>query len=255
MHGALVPRNREDAKSVQLLRCACIKMARPLREAEASHPVPLEPPTSAPRNTERPAGLNLLPRNPQEPHVRNHLFSFALVCGLAFGATPGRAQDPPAPPKGFVTKDAQPERPESVELDAASVARHSAVIAKLVVALENEDVKAFEGLMTPRLVEKHRAAHDPLSGLVDFMARVMADRGGFSRFHQLGDSARKLPDSAFPMLPAIFHLQDGTSGYIGIALDEHDKVDLFSLIVKEDICALGAACDRPAHEFAEAGHE
>ena len=46
------------------------------------------------------------------------------------------------------------------------------------------------------------------------------------------------------MRPVVFHLQDGTSGYYGIALDDAGKIDHLSLFVQKGICAEGADCAR-----------
>ena len=48
--------------------------------------------------------------------------------------------------------------------------------------------------------------------------------------------------SPFPMRPIIFHLEDGTSGYIGVALADAGQIDHLSLFVMENICPDGAAC-------------
>ncbi len=181
--------------------------------------------------------------------------SLVLALPLAVRAQEFRSEKGSKPPQGFVTRDEQPQKSEPVELSTEDLVRYDRAFGAVVVALENEDVEAFEGLMTTRLVDKHRKAQDPLSGLVDFMATVMAKRGGFAKFHELGRTARTIPGCEFPMLPGVFHLEDGTSGYIGIALDEESRIDEFSLIVKEDLCPRGSACEVPAHHFANAVEE
>ena len=68
---------------------------------------------------------------------------------------------------------------------------------------------------------------------------VMPRRGGVRSFHALS-KPMKLPDSQYPVRIAIFHLENGYPGYLGISLDNEGKIDHFSFFVKSDLCPNGA---------------
>lgn len=169
--------------------------------------------------------------------------AIAAAAAIANAQT-GAATGPKEGPAGFVAKPQPGGPPQLVAVPAGHDARMWKVLDGLVTALESEDRAAFESLMSPALLARRAQAGDPLSVMYDFMAQAMAVRGGIAGFHALGDKAYDVPDSEFPMRPAVFHLEDGMAGYFGLALDDDDRSDHFSLILKAEICAAGLQCEK-----------
>jgi hypothetical protein len=116
------------------------------------------------------------------------------------------------------------------------------VLEQLVAAIEAEDPAVFFELFTERYLAGHRANPEPGNSMWDFLAQVRAKRGDIVRFHPLPEEGLRTEDSAFPMQPVVFHLQDGTPGYFGLALDDAGQIDHFSLFVMARICSEGASC-------------
>ena len=172
------------------------------------------------------------------------LVAATVVAAAVAAAQTGDATAPKENPAGFVAKPEPGGPPQLVAVPAGHDARMWKVLDGLVTALEDEDRAAFEALMSPALLERRAQAGDPLSLMYDFMAQAMAGRGSIAGFHALGDKAYDVPDSAFPMRPAVFHLEDGMAGYFGLALDDDDRIDHFSLILKGEICAAGLQCGK-----------
>lgn len=168
----------------------------------------------------------------------------SLVFAAAAWSQPGDGAAVKEAPSGFVSKPGASGAPKLVTVPAGHDARMWLGLGRLVAALENEDRAGFEAAMSPALIERRARAHDPLSDMFDFMERALARRGSIAGFHALGDAAYEVPDSAFPMRTAVFHLEDGMAGYFGLALDDDDRIDHFSLILKADVCAAGSKCDR-----------
>jgi len=148
----------------------------------------------------------------------------------------------PAPPAGFTARETQ--APERMDLDPAYAQRIWKATDRLTRTILDEDQAGFEALFVPEVVAERNRKGDPLGSLVGFMSNVMAKRGSIAGFHPLPPQAMMIPDSEFPVVPVIFHLEDGTAGYFGISLDDQDRIDSFSLFVKEEICPAGASCEK-----------
>jgi len=133
-------------------------------------------------------------------------------------------------------------QPKVVEIPEAEDARLWAVVEQLVGAFEANDREAFLALFTERRLARAKRENDPLESMIGFMAQVQRKRGPIAGFHPLDRTAFTIEDSAFPMRPVTFHLEDGMPGYLGIAIDDQGRIDHFSLFVMENVCPNGRTC-------------
>lgn len=131
-------------------------------------------------------------------------------------------------------------------------ARLVTVLKQLVASIDSNSQTDYLALFVPKLVDKKRAASDPLEGLHTFLVSACAKRGPIAGFHPLSDQGIQIPESDFPMRPIVFHLKDGISGYFGIALNDGGLIDHFSVFIQTGICPKGKACDEtvPLEELA-----
>lgn len=174
------------------------------------------------------------------------------------GVMSGKISSEPASPKllrlsGDGDEQATVSRaePEVVEVPKAEDARLWAVVEKLVGAFEANDREAFLALFTERRLARAKREEDPLEAMLGFMGQVQRKRGPIAGFHPLGRTGFAIGESAFPMRPVIFHLEDGMPGYLGIAIDDQGRIDHFSLFVMENVCPHGTTCTeaRPLREL------
>jgi hypothetical protein len=117
-------------------------------------------------------------------------------------------------------------------------------VAALTDALNEGDRTAYVSVFRPERLEQKRRQGDPLEGIVDFMQQVKRKRGPIVTFHALGTEGMELEESAYPLRAVTFHLQDGTPGYMGLAIDEQGRIDHLSFFVQDGLCAAGASCTR-----------
>lgn len=143
----------------------------------------------------------------------------------------------------------------SVDVDPSSDAAVWDAVDAITSAIRANDRDAYLAAFDPEYVAKKRAEGDPLEGMFDFMQGVRTARGDIATFHPLAEKGLALPDAGEAMRPVTFHLADGTSGYLGLALDERGKVVHMSLFVQRSICGGGTGCElaRGLEEVARAG--
>lgn len=145
---------------------------------------------------------------------------------------------------GFVTDGRATVSIEPVEeaVGAADDARFWRVIEGLARALNDEDRQAYRALFAASYPAESR------DSAFDFMARnVLPKRGGIRSFHAPSQPFR-VAGSERTTRVVTFHLDNGFPGYLGIALDDHEKVVEFSLFVKGDLCPSGTDRHCPAIE-------
>jgi hypothetical protein len=130
-----------------------------------------------------------------------------------------------------------------VEIDGGSDDVLWAVVGELTDALNRGDREGYLSLFTEACIARHEAADDPLEGMLEFMAQVHEERGPVASFHPLDAKAIDLEESEYPMRPVTFHLEDGISGYVGLAIDAEGRIDHMSLFVQRSICADGSGCE------------
>ncbi len=112
------------------------------------------------------------------------------------------------------------------------------VIGLLVETFAQNDPVAMMQLLTPRL----QADNDGLESLVPFMANAIEARGAIVGYHQLDSLGMTIEESPWPMRPIVFHLADGTSGYLGLAVSDDGLIDHLSLFIRNGICANAHPC-------------
>lgn len=117
-------------------------------------------------------------------------------------------------------------------------------VAALTEALNEGDRTAYASLFRPERLEQKRRAGDPLEGILDFMQQVRRKRGPITTFHALGPKGIQLEESPYPMRALTFHLQDGTPGYMGLAVDDQGRIDHLSFFVQDSLCPAGASCNQ-----------
>jgi len=130
-----------------------------------------------------------------------------------------------------------------VDVDPSSDAAVWKAVEAITSAIRTGDRDAYLAAFDPAYVEKKRAQGDPLEGMFEFMQGVRTARGDIATFHPLAEQGLSLPDAGEAMRPVTFHLADGTSGYLGLALDERGKVVHMSLFVQRSICGGGTGCE------------
>ncbi len=143
-------------------------------------------------------------------------------------------------PEGRTTVERM--EPTKLPLPAGADAALLGTLERLVAAVHGEDKAAFLALFNESYLDQHRAALESQGSMWNFLTEVRAKRGDIARFHPLPEQGLTTEDSAFPMRPVVFHLQDGAPGYFGIALDDGGKIDAFSLFVMPNLCSHGASC-------------
>lgn len=166
------------------------------------------------------------------------------LLGAVAVATPALAQ--PAGRPGEFTAANPPEATAPtaiVEVTKEDDRRHWKVIKALAEAFNKEDQKAFVPLFSQRLIEKRAAAKDPIESAMSFMSGAMAKRGSIAKFHQLSSKGLKTAGSDLVMRTVVFFLEDGMTGYFGIALDDKDKIDDFSYFIMPDMCKSSRMCE------------
>lgn len=143
---------------------------------------------------------------------------------------------------GFV---ASKEAPKGITVlkDGATAdddARFWRIVTAISKAINDEDRDAFRAMFAP--------SYDLASAdsLFDFMAgSVLPARGGIYAFHAANPPFR-VDGAATSTRTVTIHLENGFPGYIGIQLDQDEKLTELSLFVKSDLCPNGAdrRCDR-----------
>ncbi len=136
------------------------------------------------------------------------------------------------PTSDFTTKS----RPQSIEQGIATDEdddRLWQVVGQLAHAFNDEDRDAYHALFAN---DDRRAGRD---SMFDFMAQdVLPSRGAITAFHALSDPLR-VGGAKRAIRLAVFHLENGTPGYFGVALDEESRILELSLFVKNDLCKHG----------------
>lgn len=134
------------------------------------------------------------------------------------------------------------EEVETVAFDGDDDAAQWTAIGRIVDAVEAGDRAAYLAAFDPATVAEKRAAGDPVDGMFDFFRGATEARGAVTRFHPLPDRGIRADDMSHAMRPAVFHLADGTPGYLGLALGADGKITHMSLFVQRRICGAGADC-------------
>ncbi len=116
------------------------------------------------------------------------------------------------------------------------------VVAALSASLQDEDTGAYEALFADAYLARRRSTGDPLAAVHAFMRDVIGVHGAITGFHALSGEAFEIPESAHPLRAVTFHLADGTSGYVGLAIDDDGKIDHLSLFVQPGICRKPHPC-------------
>ena len=144
------------------------------------------------------------------------------------------------------------EEVKHVDVSPAQSARLLVVVKQLVQAVDDKSTEAYMALLSPRLRAQHANSNDPLDAMFTFFLNVYDKRGPIKGFHSLPTQGLQIRESAFPVLPIVFHLADGMPGYFGIAIDDDGKIDHLSLFVQESICQYGMDCTN-IHTLEELG--
>jgi len=131
------------------------------------------------------------------------------------------------------------EEIRDVDAPAAVVRSTERVARALIDAINANDPSAFRALFGDAYLRREGGGVD---SMLEFMAGARAVRGDIVSLHPVTAHALRIEDTESPMLPVIWHLADGTSGYFGIALDPAGRIAHLSLFVREDICRGGSSC-------------
>ncbi len=116
------------------------------------------------------------------------------------------------------------------------------VVLSLTEALHSESQSKYLALFDPAYVRARKASGDPLENMHEFMQGVIEAKGKVETYHSVSEEGIQIPESEFPMRPVVFHLEDGTAGYYGLAINTQGKIDHFSLFVQNGICKEGRPC-------------
>ena len=117
----------------------------------------------------------------------------------------------------------QREEPETVYPPVEEDAAIWLIVDKLTETANAGKARPSLTLFSDRLLEQHERAGDPILGVLEFLVGVVELRGKIERFHPLGRSGFRIPDSGRTLRPVVFHLKDGTPGYFGLGLDAEGK--------------------------------
>lgn len=116
------------------------------------------------------------------------------------------------------------------------------VIARIEQSVQANSVDQYLTLFTARFLKKNRDKDNMVTAMHAFLVNAMKKRGPIIGYHPPGREGFAIPDSEFPMRPVVFHLEDGTPGYFGIALTPDGQIDHLSLFIMEGICERGSEC-------------
>jgi hypothetical protein len=163
----------------------------------------------------------------------------ALAPEAAQGIQGQGSADPPRREGLALDRTTAAPPPTRVDVPAGEDTRYWRVLKALAESLNAEDREGFLALFSQRLVTQRAAAGDPITGALEFMSRAMARRGNIDRFHALAPDGLQAAGSSQVVRIAVFLLEDGMTGYFGVALDEQGLIDDFSYFLLPDLCAGG----------------
>ncbi len=132
------------------------------------------------------------------------------------------------------------EAMEEIEAPPAVLCSSERVARLLVEALNAGDADAFRALFSEGYLE--REGEVGIDGMLGFMIQAREARGDIVSIHPVESTALRVGEGEVPMVPVIWHLADGTSGYFGLVLAPDELITDFSLFVRKDICRAGAEC-------------
>ncbi|NJL29700.1 MAG: hypothetical protein HC897_18325 [Thermoanaerobaculia bacterium] len=182
--------------------------------------------------------------------------TLAMVGLLVFCAA-AMAKSSAAQPAGRPGEFTAANPPEAVaptamvDVSAKDDKRYWKVVKRLAEAFNDEDKQAFVQLFSQRLIDQRAKAHDPIEDAMGFMSAAMAKRGSIAKFHQLSSKGLKTAGSERVTRTVVFFLEDGMTGYFGIALDDKDKVDDFSYFLMPELCKSSNMCEGEVIPLAE----